>query len=289
MGACTDMSVILKTVESDANSRDQYRLKKLTICKRCRVCFVKKKTYDEHTSWCKGTNSQHFLFPQQDLQTFEEFIPCRETPRATIYYDLETSTSKEELKVISCSYVVAFREDLDLPPIIVYRSAMMDTVELTSTSMPSEIEGMMDDDDVEKLDMCAHDVREHPHAMTQMMTMEMVSIQRAITRAMFERTFYHGSLQRRVRLDSMEGYLLTKCYLCGFDLDNDAATPVPFRESVEFWLRKLYMKEYCQTTHQEVLVDKSNAEEEWSEEKFVSVWLEAMEKINTDRSRFTNA
>ena len=101
MSVCTDMSVILKQVE--ANSTQKCRLRKLLICEKCRVCFVRKFIYEQHISWCKGINSQHFVFSQESLQTFEEYIKCRDTPPVTIYYDLETSSSKVDMKVISYS------------------------------------------------------------------------------------------------------------------------------------------------------------------------------------------
>ena len=48
------------------------------------------------------------------------------------------------------------------------------------------------------------------------------------------------------------------------------------------------MKEYCQTVYQGSVTDKAVLEQ-WSEEKFVSVWLAAMTKINNQESYFTNA
>ena len=177
MGLCTDMSAILKAVTRDVKRKGEYQLKKLTNYERCRVCFAKQKLYEQHAHWCKGTNSQQFLFEKRALQTFEEHVHCRETPPVTAYYDLETATSHEEFKVISFSYVVAFRWDLRIPQIIVYRSATMDVAALTSTRMVWEVEDQIDGDDVEKFKMCAHDVmRQRPHAMTQLLTMELVSL-----------------------------------------------------------------------------------------------------------------
>ena len=228
MGVCTDMSVILKDVEKQGAT---YRLRKLHICEKCRVCFVRKYVYDPHVAWCKGTNSQQFVFATEPLQTFEDHIHCRETSPVTMYYDLETSSSKEELKVISYSYVVIFRKDLLLPPIIVYRSALMCVEELLEIHIPTEIEDRIHVEDKDKLVMCAYDVvKQHPHALTQLMMMEMITIQRAIARAMLTRNFYNGVLHKAVVANAMKDYISEKCYLCGFDLDNVAT--IPFRQSV---------------------------------------------------------
>ena len=154
MGVCTNMSVILKQVEVDSKRR--YRLRKLLICEKCRVCFVRKITYEQHISWCKGINSQQFVFSQESLQTFEEYIKCRDTPPITIYYDLETSSSKVEMKVISYSYVVVFRKDLHLPSIIAYRSASMTVEKLLAVNIPGEIGGRISGGRIRKNYPCAH-------------------------------------------------------------------------------------------------------------------------------------
>ena len=109
-------------------------------------------------------------------------------------------------------------------------------------------------------------------------------MQRAITRALSTRSFTHNVLSRVEVVNAMEDYYLQRCYLCGFDLNNQAL--IPFRESIEFCLRKLYMTEYCRNVYQASPAEKSVLEQ-WSEKKFVSIWLEAMEKINSDQSHFT--
>ena len=283
MGACTDISVIIKALRNEKTKTANFRLRKLYICERCRVCYIRKSVYTKHVQWCKGLNSQQFVFEKkQDFETFEEFVRCRDTPLVTAYYDLETETSHEEFKVISFSYVIAFRTDLCMSPIIVFRSAIMDVGALTLTSMPSEVKDCMDDsEDLEKITMCAHDViRQRPHAMTQLLVMELVTLQRAIARAMENRAFIYAYMSLPDIDDGMVDYCAKKCYLCGFGLNN--TDPIPFRECVVFFLHKLYLEEYCQT-----VVERPDPNE-WSEDKLVSVWLEAMEKTYRGESTFTN-
>ena len=73
--------------------------------------------------------------------------------------------------------------------------------------------------------------------------------------------------------------------MCGFDLDN--VSVIPFRQSIEFCLRNLYMKEYCRISYQGILSDASVLRQR-TEETLVSVWLVAMEKINNGESHFTH-
>ena len=67
MGACTDISVIIKAVRNETSGRVNYKLRKLHICERCRVCFVRKSVYTDHVRWCKGINSQQYAFEKRDL------------------------------------------------------------------------------------------------------------------------------------------------------------------------------------------------------------------------------
>ena len=283
MGVCTDISVIIKALRHEKTKMANFRLKKLYICERCRVCYIRKQVYVEHVRWCKGINSQHFVFEKQDFETYEEFVRCRDSPLVTAYYDLETETSHEEFKVISFSYVIAFRTDLCMQNIIVFRSAIMGVGALTYNSIPSDVKDCMSDEDLEKITMCAHDViNERPHAMTQLLVMELVTLQRAIAEAMEYRGYLYGNMSLPDIDDGMVNYCEKKCYLCGFGLNN--LDPIPFRECVVFFLRKLYMEEYCQTTVER----PDHTPNEWSEDKLVSVWLEAMEKIHSGNTSFTN-
>ena len=79
MGVCVDMSVILKEVEQNQDGTFR-RWRRLDICERCRVCFVRRSSYNAHVKWCKGVNSQQFLFSQEDLQTFEDYVRCTRHP-----------------------------------------------------------------------------------------------------------------------------------------------------------------------------------------------------------------
>ena len=95
--------------------------------------------------------------------------------------------------------------------------------------------------------MCAYDVlMKRPHALTQLLVMEMVVIQRAIVLAMTTRNFILATLSSAVVQVAMKDCASKSCSLCGFGLDN--VSIIPFRQSIEFCLRKLYMKEYCQTS-----------------------------------------
>ena len=281
MGVCTDISVIIKALRNEKTKTGaNFRLKKLYICERCRVCYIRKTVYTEHVRWCKGRNSQQYLFEKQDFETYEEFVPCRDTPLVTAYYDLETETSHNEFRVISFSYVIVFRTDLCMQNIIVFRSAIMDVEALTFIPLGAHLRFCLDDEDVEKITMCAHDVmRQRPHAMTQLLVMELATIQRAIGRAMEYRGRLYGFLPLPKIDEAMVDYCEKKCYLCGFGLNN--VDPIPFRECVVFFLRKLYLEEYCQT-----VVEKPDPNE-WTEDKLVSVWLEAMETIHRGESTFS--
>ena len=142
-----------------------------------------------------------------------------------------------------------FEKILLLPPYIVYRSAIMSVENLLRGMMPMEIKECIDKEDKKKLIMCAHDVvKDNPHSLIQLMIMEIMTMQRAITRALATRNFLHNVLPRTEVTHAMKDYFLQKCYLCGFDLDNRAI--IPYRESVEFCLRKLYMREYCRNVYQ---------------------------------------
>ena len=147
MGVCTDISVIIKALRHEKTKNGtNFRLRKLYICEKCRVCYIKKNIYVEHARWCKGRNSQQFLFEkEQEFETYEEFVRCRDTPLVTAYYDFETETSHDEFKVISFSYVVAFRQDLCMQNIIVFRSAIMDVEALTIIPMGSHLRFCLDD------------------------------------------------------------------------------------------------------------------------------------------------
>ena len=283
MGVCTDISVIIKAVQYEKTKNgSNFRLKKLYICEKCRVCYIRKTVYAEHVRWCKGRNSQQFLFEKkQDFETYEEFVPYRDTPLITAYYDLETETSHDEFKVISFSYVVAFRKDLCMQNIIVFRSAIMDVEALTTIPMGADVRSCLDNEDMEKITMCAHDViSQRPHAMTQLLVMELTTIQRAFGRAMEYTGYIYGFLPQPKIDEAMVDYCEKKCYLCGFGLNN--IEPVPFRECVVFFLRKLYLEEYCQT-----IVEKPDPNE-WTEDKLVSVWLELMETIHSGESTISD-
>ena len=283
MGVCTDISVIIKALRHE-KCKMGFKLKKLHICERCRVCFIKKTVYIEHVRWCKGKNTQHFVFEKrQDFETYEEFVRCRDTPLVTAYYDFETETSHEEFKVISFSYVVAFRQDLCMQNIIVFRSAIMDVEALTTIPMGSHLRSCLDDEDMKNITMCAHDViSQRPHAMAQLLVMELTTIERTFGRTMEFDGGLYGILPQPKIDEAMVDYSEKKCYLCGFGLNN--IEPVPYRECVVFFLRKLYLEEYCQT-----IVEKpDHTPDEWTEDKLVSVWLEAMETIHRGESTISD-
>ena len=198
MAVCMDMSLILRQIDN-AN----HPLRKLFICEKCRVAFVKRRTYDDHIGWCKGTNLQQFIFSKEILQTFEEHVNHRETPPAMIYYDLETSSSKEEIKVISDS----FKKEVLIPSIIAYRSMTMSLPRLLLANVPAEVKDRISDGDKDKLSMCTYDVqRKKPHAMCQLFTMEMIMLQRAISLVLNAKTFYRNVLPPNVVNAAMVDY-----------------------------------------------------------------------------------
>ena len=78
--------------------------------------------------------------------------------------------------------------------------------------------------------------------MTQLLVMELVTLQRAIARTMEYRAFIYGYMSLPDIDDGMVNYGEKKCYLCGFGLNNTDS--IPFRECVVLFLRKLYLEEY---------------------------------------------
>ena len=275
MAVITDISVLSRQI-----IKQKYkRLRKLYSCEHCFVSFARLTTW-KHTGWCRGANSQDFHFEDCKLLTFEDHLKnCRDTHPVTIYYDLETAANKDSrlMKVISYAYLFLFDRQLHYETIVVYRSQVMTLDELLLQNIPETLQWHISEEDNGKLKKCAYYVlRCKEHAMEQMLFMEIVILQHAVVLAMRERARTYSTLPPHVIALAKADYRARNCYVCDFSLDDE--TPIPFRDSVDFCLRKVYMRWYCMRR-------EAPATTEITEAEMVNVWVNAMEKVvNTSTS-----
>ena len=161
--------------------------------------------------------------------------------------------------------------NLNYATIVVYRSLNMSLEEFLMTNIPIQLH--IPSADVQKLEKCAHDVmRRKDHALAQMLTMEISILQHAVVKAMAAEA--HGILAPHRILLAKENYQVRNCYVCDFGLNDE--TTIPFRDSVQFCMRKVYMRWYCMTREAAAPTTL-----EISEEDVVNVWLNAMETVST--------
>ena len=272
MAVITDISVLSRQTVKDKRKR----LRKLYSCEHCFVSFARKITWQKHTRWCRGANAQDFRFEDCHLLTFEDHLKnCRDTHPVTVYYDLETAADADTrmMTVISYAYMFVFDPNLNYATIVVYRSLNMSLEELLMTNIPIQLH--IPSADVQKLEKCAHDVmRRKDHALAQMLTMEISILQHAVVKAMAAQAEAHGILAPHRILLAKENYQVRNCYVCDFGLNDE--TTIPFRDSVQFCLRKVYMRWYCMTREAAAPTTL-----EISEEEVVNVWRNAMETVST--------
>ena len=268
MCTLTDMSVMVREIQVVPQGNRRMRL--LHVCDRCYVAFANKRVKDKHYLYCAGIDREAFLFDDASIRTYEDHIRHAAPHPCTVYYDLETASSETDMQVISYSYVCIFMPSLKIPPMIIYRSIIDNEKELYKWILPLEL-GEISFNDKLKLEKCRKDILlKEPHCMTQMMTMELSALQSVVHSMLKSKQSKYGILNNRSIMLAMENYETKNCALCGFTLDDSAITP--FKETVMFTLRKIYMTQYCSITHHE-----TNKEEDNSEIFFVQTWMRALE------------
>ena len=270
MCTLTDMSMMVREIKVVPQGNRRMRL--LYVCDRCYVAFANKRPKDKHYLYCNGLDREAFLFHEASIKTYENHIRNIVPHPCTVYYDLETASSETDMQIISYSYVCIFMPSLKIPPMIVYRSIIDTEKELCKWIIPLEL-GEVSFDDRLKLEKCRKDIlQKEPHCMTQMMTMELSALQSLVHSMLKKKELKHGVLNNRSIISAMENYETKNCALCGFTLDDSAI--IPFKETVMFTLRKIYMTQYCSITDH-----KTNKEGDDSEIFFVQTWMRALETI----------
>ena len=96
----------------------------------------------------------------------------------------------------------------------------MSLEQLLATNIPGEVLHRIRQDDTDKLERCAHDVvRGKHHALTQLLTMEIATIQRAVVKVMGVRTIKYATLPAYLVAVAKNDYQAQNCYVC--DIFND--------------------------------------------------------------------
>ena len=256
MCTLTDISIMVREIKVAPQGNRRMRL--LHVCDRCYVAFANKRVKDKHYLYCAGVDREEFLFHDASIRTYEDYIRHVAPHPCTVYYDLETASSETDMQVISYSYVCIFMPSLKILPMVVYRSIIDNEKELSNWILPQEL-GQISFNDNTKLDKCRKDIlQKEPHCMTQMMTMEISALQGVVHTMLKSKELKYGVLNNRTIMLAMENYETKNCVLCGFTLDDSAI--IPFKETVMFTLRKIYMTQYCSIT-----VHKTNKEGDDSE------------------------
>ena len=225
------------------------KTRRLYVCDKHVLAFVKLSKYEAHILWCNGgilVNSK------VSLNTFEPHINNIESLPFTIYYDLETTSYSEDMEVTSYPYAVTFDSKLKFEPFVRFRSYNDIYESLCSINgLHPSIHDMLTDDDHHKMMICAKDIVSgtKKHVLTQMLMFGIYIIQRVIQGRMTMLCHKNSYLHPKDVDRSMINVNQQKCYL----------------ESVTFYLWKLFMELYCQSVEHHLVTIR--------EVKFVTLWL----------------